>query len=160
MRVSLNKVVQFHYSLTDETGAELESTLGSAPNEYLHGHKNILPALERAIADKNPGDTFSITLEPASAYGVLRENSEQRIPIKHLQGARRWRPGMTATVNTQQGQRKVTVLKVGKFMATIDTNHPWAGKQVNFDIEITDVRDATREESAHGHVHGKEGHPH
>lgn len=160
MKISRNKVAQFHYVIKDEAGEELESTHAGTPNTYLHGFKNIMPALERALVDKSTGDTFSVTLEPANAYGIRQEDSEQRIPMKHLSGAKRWKPGMTATVITKQGQRQVTVVKAGKFMVTIDTNHPWAGKKLTFDIEVTDVRDATLEELSHGHVHGEGGHQH
>ncbi len=67
---------------------------------------------------------------------------------------------MPALINTDQGQRQVTVVKVGKFMATVDTNHPLAGRELTFDIEIIESREATAEEIAHGHVHGKGGHQH
>ena len=160
MKIARNKVAQFHYVIKDETGEELESTHGVTPNTYLHGHKNILAALERALLDKSAGDTFSVTLEPESAYGTIRENSEQRIPIKHLLGAKRWKPGMKGVVNTEKGQRQVTVIKVGKFMITVDTNHPWAGRKLTFDIEVLDVRDATAAELSHSHVHGEGGHQH
>ncbi|MDK1023524.1 MAG: peptidylprolyl isomerase [Gammaproteobacteria bacterium] len=154
MKITRNKVAQFHYVITDDAGEELESTHAGTPNTYLHGYKNIMPALERVLVNKSAGDAFSVTLEPANAYGIRREDSEQRIPMKHLAGAKRWQPGMTATVNTKQGKQQVTVVKAGKFMVTIDTNHPWAGKKLTFDIEVTAVRDATQEELSHGHVHG------
>ena len=160
MKITRNKVAQFHYVIKDEAGEELESTHGQTPNTYLHGFKNIMPGLERALDDRSAGDTFSVTLKPANAYGIKREDSEQRIPIKNLVGAKRWKPGMTGMVNTEQGQRQVTVIKVGKFMVTVDTNHPWAGKELTFDIEIIDVRDATVAELSHGHVHGEGGHEH
>jgi FKBP-type peptidyl-prolyl cis-trans isomerase SlyD len=160
MKITPNRVAQFHYVIRDDSGAELESTHGETPNAYLHGHKNIMPGLERALDDKSAGDNFSVTLAPEDAYGSELENAEQRIPIKHLVGAKRWKPGMIGTVTTKKGQRKVTVVKVGKFMVTVDTNHPWAGKELTFDVEITDVRDATAAELSHGHVHGEGGHQH
>jgi FKBP-type peptidyl-prolyl cis-trans isomerase SlyD len=160
MKITRNKVAQFHYVIRNDAGEELESTHGESPNTYLHGHKNIMPGLERALEAKSAGDVFSVTLAPENAYGIKRENAEQRVPIKHLLGAKRWKPGMTARVQTKQGPRSVTVTRVGKFMATVDTNHPWAGKELTFDIEITHVRDATPSEISHGHVHGEGGHQH
>ncbi len=67
---------------------------------------------------------------------------------------------MTAVLQTDQGHREVTIVKVGKFMATIDINHPLAGKQLNFELSVHDIRDATPEEISHGHAHGVGGHHH
>ena len=75
-------------------------------------------------------------------------------------GAKKWKPGMVAVVNTEQGQRQVTVVKVGMFKAEVDTNHPLAGKTLSFDIDIIDVRAASAEEIEHGHAHGVGGHHH
>jgi FKBP-type peptidyl-prolyl cis-trans isomerase SlyD len=75
-------------------------------------------------------------------------------------GAKKWKPGMVAVVNTEQGQRQVTVVKVGMFKAEVDTNHPLAGKTLSFDIDVIDVRAASNEEIEHGHAHGVGGHHH
>jgi FKBP-type peptidyl-prolyl cis-trans isomerase SlyD len=161
MKVADKHVVQFHYSLKDENGEELESNQGMDPIAYLHGENaHILPGLKAALEGKAVGEQVSVTLEPADAFGEVAENAEQRVPVKHLQGATKWKKGMTAVVNTEQGQRQVTIVKMGKFMATVDTNHPFAGKKVSFDIDIADVRPATEEELDHGHAHGVGGHQH
>lgn len=159
MSIDKDSVVQFHYTLT-EAGAELESTKGSDPMAYLHGHQNIIAGLEKAMEGKAAGESFSVTVEPAEAYGERKDGLAQRIPIKHLQGAKKWRPGMTAWVETDQGHRQVTVTKVGKFNADCDLNHPLAGKTLTFDVDIVEVRPATDEEKAHGHAHGVGGHHH
>ncbi|MBA54048.1 MAG: peptidylprolyl isomerase [Pseudomonadales bacterium] len=159
MSIGKDSVVQFHYTLT-EAGTELESTKGGDPMAYLHGHQNIISGLEQAMAGKAEGDTFSVTVAPADAYGERKDDLTQRIPLKHLQGAKKWRPGMVAWVETDQGQRQVTVTKVGKFNADCDLNHPLAGKTLTFDVEIVEVRAATDEEKAHGHAHGVGGHHH
>lgn len=160
MQIEKNKVVQFTYKLSDEAGQLLEASEDGQPVAYLHGHNNMLPGLENKLEGRSAGESFEITLAPADAYGERREDSEQRVPVKHLQGAKKWKPGMIATVQTDQGARQVTVVKLGKFMVTVDTNHPFAGKTLNFDINILDVRDATDEEVAHGHAHGVGGHQH
>ena len=72
----------------------------------------------------------------------------------------KWKAGMIAVVNTEKGQREVTILKVGKFMVTVDINHPMAGKTLNFELDVVDVRQATSEETQHGHAHGVGGHHH
>jgi len=159
MKVEDEKVVQFLYELKDEQQTVLESTEGE-PVAYLHGFKNMMAGLENALAGKSVGDKFSVTLSPEEGYGERVEGSVQRVPVKHLQGAKKWKPGMVATVETEQGSRQVTVIKMGKFMVTVDSNHPFAGKTLTFDIEVVDVRDATGEEIAHGHAHGAGGHHH
>lgn len=160
MKIEDKKVVQFHYTLKDADQNLLESTEGDTPVAYLHGYQNMMASLEDALSGKAAGDKFSVTLTPEEGYGERNEEATQRVPIKHLQGAKKWKPGMVATVQTEQGQRQVTVVKVGKFMVTVDSNHPFAGKTLNFDIEVVDVRDASDEEVAHGHAHGVGGHQH
>ncbi len=161
MNIADKKVVQFHYTLKDDNGEVLESNEGMDPIAYLHGdNSHILPGLKSALEGKAKGEKINVTLAPADAFGEVVENAQQRVPVKHLQGATKWKKGMVAVVHTEQGQRQVTVVKVGKFMATVDTNHPFAGKTVTFDIDISDVRDATQEELDHGHAHGVGGHHH
>ncbi|MBB1487412.1 FKBP-type peptidyl-prolyl cis-trans isomerase [Oceanospirillum sediminis] len=161
MQITDNTVVQFFYTLKDEEGQVLESNIGENPVAYLHGHKNMMPGVEKALADRQSGESFTVTLPPESTYGARVEGREQRIPVKHLMGTnKKWKPGMIAMVQTDQGQRQVTILKMGKFMVTVDTNHPWAGKTLTFDIEVGDVREATAEELSHGHAHGVGGHHH
>ena len=70
------------------------------------------------------------------------------------------RPGMLVQLNTSEGLRPVTILKAGRHSADIDTNHPLAGQDLEFEIEIVEVRAATEEEIAHGHAHGPGGHHH
>jgi len=160
MQIADNAVASFHFVLRDADGEELDSTTGGDPLTYLHGRGSLLPGLEEALAGKSAGDKFSVTLAPEKAFGEFREDSEQRVPISHLHGARKWQPGMQAVVQTQHGQQQVTVVKVGHTMATIDTNHPLAGKTLAFDVEVTQVREASAEELAHGHAHGPGGHQH
>lgn len=160
MKIAEKTVVQFHYVLKEEDGTEIESSHDNDPMAYLHGANNTLVGLENALAGKEAGDKFSVTLQPEEAYGERQEDMIQRIPVKHLQGAAKWKAGMTAVVQTEQGQRQVTVVKVGKFMVTVDINPPLAGKVLTFDLEVVDVREATEDEVQHGHAHGVGGHHH
>jgi len=160
MKIEDNKVVQINYQLSDAGTNPLEKSDQGVPMAYLHGHNNLLPALEEQMLGKQAGEQLSVTLLPEQAYGERQENKEQRIPVKHLQGAKKWKKGMIATVHTEKGHRQVTVVKVGKFMVTVDFNHPFAGKTLKFDIEVVSVRSATMEEIAHGHAHGEGGHHH
>jgi len=127
---------------------------------YLHGHQNMLPAIEQALAGKTAGDQLTLVVEPKDAYGERDENAIQSIQVKHLKGAKKWAPGMTAVLDTEQGPRQVKIVKVGMFKAEVDVNHPLAGKTLTFDLNVVSVRAATAEEVAHGHAHGAGGHHH
>ncbi|MGR9092818.1 MAG: FKBP-type peptidyl-prolyl cis-trans isomerase [Gammaproteobacteria bacterium] len=160
MQIEHDTVVYFHYTLSQVGGEQLEASDDAEPMTYLHGHNNILPALEKAMLGKQPGDVLQVTLAPHEAYGERRDAAEQRVSIKHLHHKGRLQAGMTVRLNTEQGPRPVRVVKVGKFNVDVDTNHPLAGLSLSFDIRIVDVRAATAEELAHGHVHGAGGHAH
>ncbi len=162
MQVSADKVVSFHYRLSEQGGELLESSYEAEPTLYLHGHNNLLSALEAAMDGKQTGDKFSVSITPAQGYGERQEGATQRIPIKHLHNHKnlKLKPGMKVAVNTQHGPWDAIVLKVGKFNVDIDANHPLAGKNLDFELEIVEVRDASEEELAHGHAHGVGGHHH
>jgi FKBP-type peptidyl-prolyl cis-trans isomerase SlyD len=161
MKISKGTVVQFHYRIKDLDGKEVESNFAEQAVAYLHGYNNMMPGIEKSLESMSKGDELEVELEAAETYGEIQEDSEQRIPVKHLLSAEKkpkWKAGMTAVVNSEQGQREVTILKVGKFMVTIDTNHPLAGKTLQFEFQVEDVRAATDEEIEHGH--GAGGHHH
>ena len=157
MTVENRKVVSFHYTLKGENGEQLESSREGQPMSYLHGAGNIIPGLEKAMAGKETGDAFEVTVEPAEAYGERNPGNVQRIPSKHFGDTRRLEPGQLVSLQTREGPIQAVVVKVGRFNVDVDVNHPLAGKTLTFDVEITDVRDATKEETAHGHVHGPGG---
>jgi len=94
---------------------------------------------------------------PADGYGLRNVNNTQRIPTKYLKHEGKLSAGQTINVNTDKGVKPGTIIKVGKFNADVDMNHPLAGKNLHFDVEIIDIRAATEEEIAHGHVHGSGG---
>ncbi|MEL0657761.1 peptidylprolyl isomerase [Psychromonas arctica] len=156
MQISNNSVVEFHYRLTEGTEL-LEDSAGNNPLIYLHGAGGLFEKMELGFVDKTVGDKFEVTLTPEESYGERRENALQRIPLKHLQGAKKWTAGMTAVVESNQGKQEVTLIKVGRFNADCDLNHPFAGKTLTFDIEVVSVRAATEDELSHGHAHAKGG---
>ncbi len=160
MPITAKMVAQFHYTLKEADGRELESSAAGHPMTYLHGTQSLLPGLEQALEGRDVGDKFSATLTPALAFGDLLPDSERRVPISQLRGAKTWEAGMQAILQTPEGQQQVTVLKVGHTMATVDLNHPMAGKTLIFDIEVVGCREASVEELMHGHAHGPGGHHH
>ena len=160
MIIENKKVVSFHYTLTNETGQELESSRGRDPMAYLHGAHNIIPGLEKALAGKSAGDQLKVTLPPAEAYGERNPSNIQRVASKHFSNPRSLQPGQMVSLKTREGERPAVIVKVGRFNVDVDANHPLAGQTLTFDVEITDVRAASPEEIAHGHVHGEGAHEH
>jgi FKBP-type peptidyl-prolyl cis-trans isomerase SlyD len=160
MQIAKDTVASFHYQLSEVGGSFSEDSREDHPVAYLHGHDNILPGLEAVMLDKQAGDKVSVTLAPEQAYGVRNPSLQQRMSIKHLKFAGKLKAGDIAWIETDAGPRQVTVIKPGKFMAEVDTNHPLAGKTLIFDVEVVSVRAATEEEIAHGHAHGDGGHHH
>ncbi len=160
MNIEKNRVVEIDYRLTDGDGELIEDTADSQPMHYLHGHGNILAALERALEGRAAGDSVEVSIPPESGFGYRDEGRVQRIPIKHLRYDGRLVPGKVATVNTREGPRQVVVLKVGRFNVDADFNHPFAGLTLNFAVNVVNVREASAEELDHGHAHGPGGHEH
>ncbi len=160
MQIENGAVVSFYYTLSDTAGKVLETNRDGEPTVYLHGARNIAPKLEEAFVGKQSAATFELTLAAADAYGERKDNAQQRVPAKYLKHAGKLRPGQAVQLNTDDGAQLVTVVKVGKFSVDVDTNHPLAGQELHYAIEITDVRAASEEEQAHGHAHGTGGHQH
>lgn len=161
MKVENEKVVSFFYSLKEADGEQLETSEQGIPMTYLHGYNNILAGLEDAMEGLSEGETKTIVLPPEEAYGPRKEDSTQRVPIKHLVGKpKRLQKGLLVKVNTAQGTVNGRIIKVGKFNIDVDMNHPFAGKTLQFDVEVQEIRDATPEEISHGHAHGPGGHHH
>ncbi len=157
MTITTNKVVTFHYTLRNAAGEELESSRERAPMTYLHGSGNIIKGLEKALEGKSSGATFQVIVQPADAYGERKPANMQRVSAKHIPNAKVLKPGQVIGLQTRQGPVQVTVVKVGRFNIDVDANHPLAGQELTFDVEVTDVRDASVEEKTHGHVHGAGG---
>jgi len=150
-------VIMFHYTLKNAEGEELESSRDKDPLAFIEGSGNIIPGLEKVLVVKQTGDSFTTTVTPEEAYGFRDESMLQRIPIKKLKFRGKLVAGSVALVRTESGYLPVQVIKAGRFHADIDRNHPLAGQTLTFDIEVTERRDASKEELEHGHVHGPGG---
>lgn len=161
MTIAQNKVVTIHYEVRDVANQEvIDSSEGAAPMVYLHGHQNIIPGLEKALDGKQVGDELEVTIEPADAYGEYSEERVQQVPVEAFEGVETLEPGMAFTAQTEHGPVSIIVTEVDDTTATVDANHPLAGKALHFTVKVTDVRDASEEELDHGHVHGEGGHHH
>jgi FKBP-type peptidyl-prolyl cis-trans isomerase SlyD len=159
MKIAKDSVVRFHYTVSEAGQEPLESSRDREPLAILIGHGNIIPGLENAMQDREAGENFSVDVVAADAYGERRDGLSQRVPKKHF-GTQKLVPGQQVVLNTNFGPRAVTIQKVGMSVVDVDLNHPMAGKDLHFDVEIVDVREASAEELEHGHVHGDGGHHH
>lgn len=159
MKIEKDRVVSFHYTVSEQGQEAMESSDGRDPLVILIGHGNIIPGLEKAMEGHEAGDKFEADVVAVDAYGEKRDGLSQRIPKKHF-GNQRLEPGMQVVLQTNFGPRAVTIQKVGMSVVDVDLNHPMAGKDLHFAIEIVDVREASAEEVEHGHVHGEGGHHH
>ena len=157
MQIADHCVVSFHYTLTDDAGAVIDSSSGREPLAYLHGAGNIVPGLEEALGGRAAGDRFQVAVAPEQGYGVHHAGLVQQVPAAAFAGVDKVEVGMEFHAQGPQGPIAVMVTAVDGETVTIDGNHPLAGKTLHFDIEITSVRASTEEERQHGHVHGPGG---
>ena len=161
MKVEKGKVVTFHYTLKDKaTGEVIESSKDyGEPMTILVGGQQIIPALEEKMMGMEAGEKRDIDLKAEEAYGPRSDELVQVIP-RHLFGDLDLREGMNLEASTPEGPIRMTVLNVGENEVVVDLNHPLAGRDLVFEIEVLNVRDATPEELGHGHAHGEGGHEH
>jgi FKBP-type peptidyl-prolyl cis-trans isomerase SlyD len=156
----MKRVIGFHYTLTDKSGTVLDSSIGDEPLYFLENSQQIIPGLEKVIALMNIGDKKKIEVLAADAYGDV--NPELIVKVKKTQ----FPPDAQLTVgdqfqvNNDQHSPVFTIMSIESDEVTVDGNHPMAGKDLFFDVEIIGMREATTEEMSHGHAHGAHGHGH
>jgi FKBP-type peptidyl-prolyl cis-trans isomerase SlyD len=156
MQIGKEKVVSIHYTLTDNSGKVLDSSVGQSPLLYIQGIGNLIPGMEEGLEGKAKGDKLKIKVNPEKGYGVRDDKMIQKVPRSAF-GGQEVKKGMQFQAGHGQ---VVTVTDVGLDSITVDGNHPLAGVDLNFDVEVMDVRNASADELAHGHVHGPGGHHH
>lgn len=156
MQISQHKVASIHYTLTNNEGNILDSSTGREPLTYIHGTGNLIPGMEEGMQGKKKGDKFNLKVTPEKGYGVKSDKLMQQVPRSSF-GAQPIEMGMQFQTNNGQ---VVTITKIGLDSVTVDGNHPLAGVELNFAVEVLEVRNATPDEISHGHVHGSGGHHH
>ena len=158
------RVIGFHYTVTGSDGEELDSSVGDEPLYILEGAHEIVPGLEKALVTMGRGERRTVAVPAAEAYGehdprfVLDVSRDQFPADADLSVGDQF--GIEGDDDDGSHGRVFTVVEVNGDNLTIDGNHPLAGQDLVFDVEIVEVRDATREELEHGHAHGAHGHGH
>ncbi len=154
-----NKVISFHYTLTDSAGKRLDSSAKNEPLAFLVGGGQIIPGLETHLLTMKVGDKRRVLVPAKDAYGAKDPANTTEMPLDKM-------PSQNIKVGDQfragnDGHAPVVlVTKVTDTHVTLDGNHPLAGLDLTFDVEVTEIRDATKDELDHGHVHGAGGHHH
>jgi FKBP-type peptidyl-prolyl cis-trans isomerase SlyD len=157
MNVFANTVVTLSFKLYDSSNRLIEET--DEPVAYLHGgHSGIFPKVEEALSQKKVGDTVSVTLEPEEAFGDYDTSLMRIEPVDQLPPDIEIGGHLVAEQDGGEMVWRITDIADGK--AVLDGNHELAGQRLRFDATVLDVRPATEEESAHGHVHGPHDHHH
>ncbi len=159
MKIAKNTVVTVEYSLSDTLGNLIEE--GQEPMVYLHGgYENTLPKIEEALDGMDVGFNETIQVEPEDAFGeydaeLVKMEDRARLPSPI-------EVGMQFEGTPEDGEDGdsliFTVTEIAEDKVVLDGNHPLAGMALRFSLHVTDVRAATEEEIAHGHVHGEHGH--
>ncbi len=157
MQIAEGTVVAIDYELKDDKGTTIDKSQTGNPMTYLHGHKNIIPGLEAALTGKVIGDSAEVRISPEDGYGELNPALEQVVPKDRFQGMESLDVGMQFQASTDQGPISVRVVKVEGENVTVDGNHPLAGKHLNFNVTVKEIRSATEEELQHGHPHQEGG---
>jgi FKBP-type peptidyl-prolyl cis-trans isomerase SlyD len=158
MNVAKDMVVSFDYTLKNDKGEVLDASKENTPLIYIHGKGHMIPGLEKNLEGKNEGDSFSITIKPEEAYGHYNEKLVFEMEKEKLSQIEDMKEGMHVKMQTEKGLVLFKILSIGDKMIKLDANHPLAGIDLFFDIDIKEIREATKEELEHGHVH--DGHTH
>jgi FKBP-type peptidyl-prolyl cis-trans isomerase SlyD len=154
-------VVNLSYTLKNSDGDVLDKADASEPFTYLHGASQVVPGLETALEGLKKGDKKKVTVAPEEGYGEVNEELKLAVNRTQFPAEAQIEAGMQFETQTPDGHGLIfTVEAIEDDKVMIDGNHPLAGETLHFDVEVLDVRAATKEEIAHGHAHGEHGHDH
>lgn len=154
MKIAQHQVVSIDYELKNDNGDVLDTSAGQQPLTYLHGTGGLIPGLEKALEGKAVEDALEVSIPPAEAYGEFNESLVQKVTKSAFEGVDKVEPGMQFQAQGNDGEvQRIMVVEVEGEDVTIDANHPLAGQTLHFSVQVRDIREATEEEKAHGHVH-------
>lgn len=153
------RVIAFNYVLKNAQGELLDKSEPNQPMPFMEGMQQILPALEAVMVKMNEGDKQNVSLVAKDAYGEFKAEMIMEVPKEELAHIK-LELGSHLQLQLEKQVKVVKVSKIGETHITLDGNHPLAGVDLNFDVEIVLIRQATDEEMQHGHAHGLHGHAH
>ena len=159
MKIAKDHAVSFDYEVRNSRAELLDSsTQGGEPMAYVHGYASIIPGLEKALEGKAAGERLDVIVPPVEAYGLRDERRMGQVDRSIFPAGADIKPGMRFRASSEHGTDLVVVTAVEGDTITVDANHPLAGETLTFNVTVRDVRPATPEEIAHGHVHHAHSH--
>lgn len=158
--IKKDAVVSLSYILKNSDGQELDQANADKPFAYLHGGKQIVPGLEKALEGMVVGDKKEVTVSPEEGYGELIPGLKMDVERSNFPKDMKLQTGMQFSAEVSGNDRVFTVTGIEEDKVQVDANHPLAGQTLHFAVEVVEIRDATQEELKHGHVHGPHGHHH
>jgi FKBP-type peptidyl-prolyl cis-trans isomerase SlyD len=154
MKVEKDKVVSLHYTLSLANGEIIDSSRGGEPFTFLVGHQQIIPGLEAGLMGMQEGEKKTVQVAAKDAYGERDENLVQTVDRSLIPETIELYEGLVLSGRSESGHEiEVVVKSFNDREVVLDMNHPLAGEDLTFDVEILEIRDATPEELAHGHAH-------
>jgi FKBP-type peptidyl-prolyl cis-trans isomerase SlyD len=135
-------IVTIEYTLTDDTGAVIDSSTGKEPMTYVHGAGQIVPGLERALNGLKIGDQKKVQVRPEEGYGLPDEKAFREIPKENVPPDAQKVGAMLMTKSPDGRMIPIRVHKVTGTTVVVDFNHPLAGKTLNFDVKVKDIKAA------------------
>jgi len=159
--IAENQVVSLHYTLRDEDGDVIDTSDGRGPLQFIQGAGQIVPGLEESLYGMQVGDEKQVTVAPDKAYGEVDPDAFQLVPRDRFPDDIELEEGMGFRMRDGDTGEVVVayVAEVRPKGVLLDLNHPLAGETLDFQVRVEDVRPATDEELAHGHVHqGQDDH--
>jgi FKBP-type peptidyl-prolyl cis-trans isomerase SlyD len=159
-QVEDNLVVTMDYVLTVD-GEIFDSSKEQGPLDYLHGHDNIINGLEKELTGMQVGDSKNVSVAPEDGYGIVDPEAIYSLPREEFPEDVPLELGIELEITDHDGEMMFAkIVEVGEESVQLDTNHPLAGKTLDFDVTIVTVRKASSEEIEHGHAHFGDDHNH
>lgn len=148
------RVIGFTYSLFDQQGTMIESSKDHGPLYFLEASKQIIPGLEIELVKMVVGDKKKISVQAKDAYGETRTDLIVNVQMNQLPQGKAITVGDQFRVDADHNSPVFIVKAINGDQVTLDGNHPMAGKNLVFDVEVSMIREATADEISHGHAHG------
>ena len=152
-------VVSMDYKLTVD-GEVLDSSDDAGPLQFLAGYENIVPGLEREMIGMKIGESKEVVVAPEDGYGEFDEESFMEVPRSEFPSDMQIEEGVELNITDEDGENQYArVESITDEGVRLDLNHPLAGAELHFNVTVVALREPTKEELDHGHVH-EEGHHH
>jgi FKBP-type peptidyl-prolyl cis-trans isomerase SlyD len=161
MQIAKHKAVALDYALTIDDGILVDASEKGAPLWYLHGCGNLIPGLENELLGMSTGDKKTVVVTPEEGYGERMDDRIHEVPKERFPEDTSFGLGDQVMARGPDGQEvPARVVGLSSKNVTVDFNHELAGKTLTFEVRISEIREASKEEVEHGHIHGPGGHHH